>query len=79
MPSPRYVLFKWVGAKKLTDRELGLLGGEVDIQKEHAVVMTMNSNKAPGPNDMNMECYKRLLSVIHKDLLVMIKDFFHIQ
>lgn len=36
----------------------------------------MNSNKSPGPDGMNMECYKRLWTVIHEDLLDMIKNFF---
>lgn len=36
----------------------------------------LNSNKAPGPDGLNMECYKRLWSVIHKDLMEMIWAFF---
>lgn len=38
--------------------------------------MSMNSNKAPGPDGINIECYKRFWSVIHKDLMEMIRDFF---
>lgn len=36
--------------KKLLEREIELLEMEVDLQKIHVVVMSMNSNKAPRPD-----------------------------
>lgn len=61
--------------KKISDEETEHLQRDVELQEIYAVVMSMNSNKSPGPDGINMEYYKKLWIVVHTDILLMIKEF----
>lgn len=60
---------------KLSVNESKFLDEKFILQEIHATLSLMNSNKSPGPDEINIDYYKRLWNVIHGDILSMFEKF----
>lgn len=61
--------------KKLSASQINFLSRDFQLPEIHSTLMSMNSNKAPGPDGVNSEYHLALWNVSHEDILLMFKRF----
>lgn len=61
---------------KISENQVKFLSREFELPEIHSALMSMNSNKSPGPDGVNLEYIKALWNVAHKDIMHMFKEFY---